>query len=148
MTDSQPQQPKSTSNSPSTNCLNKHCGILCSEKARQILDFVNNSPIPVYAADVCTDLKINANTTRFYLSKLVSHGLIGRKSRGCYVTLSTKESSGVVGVGPLVHNVVLRFSDVGSEARRWVVDDDVVKCTFHVFGNGSATVFVGCSGVV
>lgn len=121
-----------------------------SEKENAILKAVKTNDFPITPKEIASMTGINHNTVRQYCRKLEKQALVTRTFRGHYTTpenVATFASSIVGGGVPRVHGLRLRFSGVGVGGSKWVRKlNGVVKITFMVHKNGSATVFIDCIG--
>jgi len=119
-----------------------------NEKKRAIVQTVRKSLFPVTPKRIAFLTKINHNMVKQYCRKLEEQGFIARVFRGSYAKpedIVTIDSSMVGDVVPRVHCLRLRFGIVAVGVGKWIREfSDVVRITFVVHENRSATVFVRC----
>lgn len=121
-----------------------------NEKQRLIKETIEKARRPITPQEISSKTKINVSTVKKYLKTLENRGFIKKKFHGHYASVKnvvTFGSSIVGDVSPRVHCLRLRFGRVGVGFGKWVREfAGVVRVTFMVHRNGSATVFVRCVG--
>lgn len=124
--------------------------MVLSEKHRQIIEAVRNSPIPITPMEIASITNLPHNSVRVWVKELERKGYVVAKFYGHYVSSQnglTLDSS-TVGDGRVrVHCLRLKILRCGVFSSLWVREvGGVARISFQVFGDRSGLVQVDCLG--